>query len=56
LPLWFDPIENLGTSAMAMAFPVKNRASLKHFKEGESVSVTFDKVNGKPTVVDMQRK
>ncbi|SOY44446.1 copper-binding protein [Cupriavidus taiwanensis] len=51
-----DPIENLGMSAMTMAFPVKDRASLKNFKEGESVSVTFDKVNGQPTVVDMQRK
>ncbi|MGY2491339.1 copper-binding protein [Cupriavidus sp. CP313] len=51
-----DPIENLGMSAMTMAFPVKDRASLKNFKEGESVSVMFDKVNGKPTVVDMQRK
>ena len=50
------PIENLGMSAMTMAFPVKNPASLKHFKEGESVSVTFDNVNGKPTVVEMQRK
>ncbi|KWR87756.1 copper-binding protein [Cupriavidus sp. IDO] len=50
------PIENLGMSAMTMAFPVKDRASLTNFKEGESVSVTFDKVDGKPTVVDMQRK
>ncbi|WP_354675010.1 copper-binding protein [Cupriavidus alkaliphilus] len=49
-------IENLGMAAMTMAFPVKDRASLKNFKEGESVSVTFDKVDGKPTVVDMQRK
>uniref|UniRef100_UPI003F497145 copper-binding protein n=1 Tax=Cupriavidus taiwanensis TaxID=164546 RepID=UPI003F497145 len=51
-----DPIENLGMSAMTMAFPVKDRASLKNFKEGELVLVRFDKVNGKPTVVDMQRK
>ncbi|GLC92657.1 hypothetical protein Tamer19_20650 [Cupriavidus sp. TA19] len=51
-----DPIENLGMSAMTMAFPVKDRASLKHFKEGESVSVIFDNINGKPTVVEMQRK
>jgi len=50
------PIENLGMSAMTMAFPVKDRAALKNFKEGETVSVTFDKVDGKPTVVDMQRK
>lgn len=50
------PIENLGMAAMTMAFPVKDRASLKNFKEGEAVSVTFDKVDGKPTVVDMQRK
>ncbi|SOY61095.1 copper-binding protein [Cupriavidus taiwanensis] len=50
------PIENLGMSAMTMAFPVKDRASLKNFKEGDSVSVTFDKVDGKPTVIDMQRK
>ncbi|SOZ19380.1 conserved exported hypothetical protein [Cupriavidus taiwanensis] len=50
------PIENLGMSAMTMAFPVKDRASLKNFKEGDSVSVTFDKIDGKPTVIDMQRK
>jgi Cu/Ag efflux protein CusF len=42
--------------AMTMAFPIKDRASLKNFKEGESVSVMFDKVAGKPTIVDMQRK
>ncbi|SOY60165.1 Signal peptide protein [Cupriavidus taiwanensis] len=50
------PIANLGMSAMTMAFPVKDRALLKNFKEGDSVSATFDKVNGQPTVVDMQRK
>jgi len=49
-------IENLGMPAMTMAFPIKDRASLKNFKEGESVSVMFDKVGGKPTVVDIQRK
>ncbi|WP_029044615.1 copper-binding protein [Cupriavidus sp. amp6] len=51
-----DPIENLGMSAMTMAFPVKDRASLQHFREGESVWATFDNVDGKPTVVGMQRK
>ncbi len=50
------PIENLGMSAMTMAFPVKDPASLKNFKEGEAVSVTFDNVDGKPTVVEMRRK
>ncbi|MBB3015689.1 copper-binding protein [Cupriavidus alkaliphilus] len=50
------PIANLGMSAMTMVFPVRDRASLKNFKEGDSVSVTFDKVDGKPTVIDMQRK
>jgi Cu/Ag efflux protein CusF len=50
------PIENLGMAAMTMAFPVKDRASLKNFNEGEAVTVMFDKVDGKPTVVDMQRK
>lgn len=50
------PIENLGMSAMTMAFPVKDRASLKNFTEGDSVSVMFDQVDGKPTVVDMHRK
>ncbi len=49
------PIQNLGMAAMTMAFPVKDRASLKDFKEGDSVMVTFDKVEGKPTVVDMHR-
>ena len=50
------PIENLGMSAMTMAFPVKDRDSLKNFKEGDSVSVTFDTVDGKPTVIDMQHR
>ena len=50
------PIENLGMPGMTMAFPVKDRASLSKFKEGDAVSVTFDKVDGAPTVVDMQRK
>ncbi|GAA0794263.1 copper-binding protein [Cupriavidus gilardii] len=50
------PIENLGMPGMTMAFPVKDRASLGKFKEGDAVSVTFDKVDGAPTVVDMQRK
>ncbi|WP_420997968.1 copper-binding protein [Cupriavidus sp. 30B13] len=50
------PIENLGMPAMTMAFPAKDRASLKDFKEGDSVSATFDKIDGRPTVVDMQRK
>ncbi|WP_454743655.1 copper-binding protein [Cupriavidus necator] len=50
------PIENLGMPAMTMAFPVKDRAFLKDFKEGDSVSVTFDKVGNQPTVLDMQRK
>lgn len=50
------PIENLGMPGMTMAFAVKDRASLSKFKEGDVVSVTFDKVDGAPTVVDMQRK
>lgn len=50
------PIDNLGMPAMTMAFPVKDPASLKNFKEGESVSATFDKVEGKPTVIDLRRK
>ncbi|MCY1221208.1 Copper binding periplasmic protein CusF [compost metagenome] len=50
------PIANLGMGPMTMAFPVKDRASLKDFKEGEAVSVTFDNVDGKPTVVEMRRK
>lgn len=50
------PISNLGMGPMTMAFPVKDRASLKNFKEGDSVSATFDNVDGKPTVVEMRRK
>ncbi|GJG98230.1 copper-binding protein [Cupriavidus pauculus] len=50
------PIDNLGMPAMVMAFPVKDRASLKNFKEGDAVSVTFDKVDGEPAVVDMKRR
>ena len=50
------PIENLGMPAMTMAFPVKDRASLSRFKEGDAVLVTFGKIGGSPTVLDMQRK
>ncbi|WP_061959540.1 copper-binding protein [Cupriavidus pauculus] len=50
------PIENLGMPGMTMAFPVKDRSWLTKFKEGDAVSVTFDKVDGTATVVDMQRK
>ncbi|WP_423198963.1 MULTISPECIES: copper-binding protein [unclassified Cupriavidus] len=50
------PIDNLGMPAMVMAFPVKERASLRNFKEGDAVSVTFDKVNGEPAIVDMKRR
>jgi Cu/Ag efflux protein CusF len=49
-------IDNLGMPAMTMAFPVKDRAALKDFKEGDAVQATFDKVKGKPTVVDMHRQ
>ncbi|MDF3838750.1 copper-binding protein [Cupriavidus basilensis] len=49
------PIENLGMDAMTMAFPVKDRADLKNFKVGDTVSVTFDSVDGKATVVEMRR-
>ena len=48
------PIENLGMDAMTMAFPVKNQAVLKNFKVGDTVSVTFDNVDGKATVVEMR--
>ncbi|CAN7774288.1 copper-binding protein [Cupriavidus necator] len=50
------PIENLGMSAMTMAFPVKDRASLKNFKAGDSVLATFDKIDGMATVVEMRHK
>ncbi|CAG9187647.1 hypothetical protein LMG23994_07092 [Cupriavidus pinatubonensis] len=49
------PIENLGMAAMTMSFPVMDRTTLKNFKEGDRVSAMFDKVDGKPTVVDMHR-
>ncbi|WP_434033626.1 copper-binding protein [Cupriavidus sp. a3] len=48
------PIENLGMQAMTMA--VKDPASLKNFKEGESVSAIFDTIEGKPTVIDLRHK
>jgi len=43
-------------SPVTMEFSVKDRASLKNFKEGESVLATFDNVDGKPIVVEMRRK
>lgn len=50
------PIDNLGMPAMVMTFPVRDRASLRNFKEGDAVSATFDKVNGEPAIVDMKRR
>ncbi|AST29919.1 copper-binding protein [Ralstonia pseudosolanacearum] len=47
-------IDNLGMGAMTMTFAVKDKASLKGFKEGDKVSAVFDRVNGQPTVVQMR--
>ncbi|ESS48433.1 putative signal peptide protein [Ralstonia solanacearum SD54] len=46
-------IDNLGMGAMTMTFAVKDKASLKNFKEGDKVMAVFDMVNGQPTVVEM---
>lgn len=56
ITLKHGPIENLGMPAMTMAFPVKGRAALKDFQEGDAVTAVFDKIDGKATVMDMQRK
>lgn len=48
------PIENLGMSAMTMTFPVKDKAVLAKFKEGDKVNATFDKVNGAATVTGLE--
>lgn len=50
------PIDNLNMGAMTMSFAVKDKASLKHFKEGKAVWATFDMVDGQPTVVDLRSK
>ncbi|MEM5426947.1 copper-binding protein [Cupriavidus oxalaticus] len=55
ITLKHGPIANLGMSAMTMAFPVKDAAMLKGLKEGDQVSVTFDTIDGKPTVVDLRK-
>ncbi|OAI58319.1 signal peptide protein [Ralstonia solanacearum] len=49
-------IDNLGMSAMTMTFAVKDKTALKDVKEGDQVSVVFDRVDGQPTVVDMRRR
>lgn len=49
-------IDNLNMGAMTMTFAVKDKASLKNFKEGDKVSAVFDLVNGQPTVVEMRRQ
>lgn len=49
------PIDQLAMPAMTMAFPVKDRASLSNFKEGDTVLVVFDKIAGQATVVEMRR-
>lgn len=49
-------IDNLGMGAMTMSFTVKDKASLKNFKEGDAVLATFDMVDGKPTVMEMRHR
>ena len=49
-------IDNLGMGAMTMTFAVKDKTSLKTFKEGDAVMATFDAVEGQPTVVDLRRQ
>ena len=49
-------IDNLNMGAMTMTFTVKDKATLKNFKEGDKVSAVFDMVNGQPTVVEMHRQ
>lgn len=49
-------IDNLGMGAMTMTFAVKDKASLKNFKEGDAVLATFDTIDGQPTVVEMHRR
>ncbi|MDK2655023.1 copper-binding protein [Cupriavidus sp. LEh21] len=55
ITLKHGPIANLGMSAMTMAFPVRDAAMLKGLKEGDQVSVTFDTIDGKPSVVDLRK-
>ena len=49
-------IDNLGMGAMTMTFSVKDKASLKNFREGQAVWAVFDTVDGQPTVVDLRSK
>jgi Cu/Ag efflux protein CusF len=49
-------IDNLGMGAMTMTFAVRDKASLKNFKEGDAVLATFDMVDGQPTVMEMHRR
>lgn len=56
ITLKHGPIDNLGMGAMTMSFAVKDKASLKNFKEGDTVSAVFDMVDGQPTVVEMRHR
>ncbi len=51
-----NAIDNLGMGAMTMSFAVKDKASLKRFKEGDAVLATFDMIDGRPTVVQMRQR
>jgi Cu(I)/Ag(I) efflux system protein CusF len=55
ITLRHGPIENLDMDSMTMVFVVKDPAMLKQVKVGDKVKFEADRVNGRLTVVKMQK-
>jgi len=55
ITLRHGPIKNLDMDSMTMVFRVKDPAMLKQVKVGDKVKFEADRVNGRLTVVKMQK-
>ena len=55
ITLRHGPIKNLDMDSMTMVFVVKDPAMLKQVKVGDKVKFEADRVNGRLTVVKMQK-
>ena len=54
LTIKHGPLNNLGMSAMTMAFKVQDRAMLDQIKVGEQVRFRAERVNGSLTVTKLE--
>lgn len=49
------PLENLDMPAMKMVFQVKEPSMIDGLAEGDSISFLADRVNGKLTIVELEK-